>query len=100
MYSRSVDSLSVVDLKPSKVQTKIVSLAENSCKVSTINLTVNLNHEETSKDPMGQISANIAQIRLLVPVPFVLRTLVSSCVFFYSMQGINACNTNSVTNLI
>ena len=86
MYSCSVDSLSVVDLKSDKVPTKIVSLAENSSKVSTINLTVNLNHDETSKDPMGQIRANIAQIRLLVPVPFVLRTLVS-CDFF-SMQVI------------
>ena len=56
---------------------KIVSLAENTSKVSTINLTVFIDHDETSKAPLGQIRASIAQIQLLVPVPFVLRTLVS-----------------------
>lgn len=67
----------MVDLKPGSIKTKIVSLAEDSSKVSTINLTVNLNHDETSQDPLGKIKANIAQIQLLVPVSFVLSTLVS-----------------------
>ena len=75
----SVDSLSVIDLNKTDTfgNTKIVSLAENTSKVSTIHLVVNLNHEMNPKDPLGQVKANIAQVQLLVPVPFVLRTLVS-----------------------
>jgi hypothetical protein len=57
--------------------TKIVSLAENTSKVSTILLKINLNHEMNPKDPVGEVKANIAQVQLLIPVPFVLRTLVS-----------------------
>ena len=74
----SVDSLSVIDLKKTDNfgNTKIVSLAENTSKVSTILLMINLNHEMNPKDPVGQVKANIAQVQLLVPVPFVLRTLV------------------------
>ena len=75
----SVDSLSVIELK--KVEclenTKIVSLAENTTKVSTIDLIINLDPEITLNAPVGQVKANIAQLQLLVPVPFVLRALVS-----------------------
>ena len=73
----SVDSVSVLDLEQSNSNTKILSLAEHTSKVSTVNLAINLNHDDTSKDPLGKIKANIAQIQLLVPIPFVLRTLVS-----------------------
>ena len=77
--SCSVDSLSVIDLKKADNfgNTKIVSLAENTSKVSTIHLMINLNHEMNPKDPIGQVKANIAQVQLVVPVPFVLRALVS-----------------------
>ena len=78
-HSCSVDSLSVIDLKKTDNFgiTKIVSLAENTSKVSTIHLMINLNHEMNPKDPIGQVKANIAQVQLVVPVPFVLRALVS-----------------------
>ena len=68
----------MIDLKKTDNfgSTKIVSLAENTSKVSTIHLIVNLNHEMNPKDPVGQIKANIAQVQLLIPVPFVLRALV------------------------
>ena len=84
----SVDSLSVVDMEQENVNAKIVSLAEQTSKVSTINLTINLNHDETSKTPVGKVQANIAQIRLLIPVPFVLRSLVSRD---YAIFNSNRC---------
>lgn len=69
----------MVDLEQENVNAKIVSLAEQTSKVSTINLTINLNHDETAKTPVGQVRANIAQVQLLIPIPFVLRTMVSNC---------------------
>ena len=69
----------MIDLKKTDTfgNTKIVSLAENTSKASTILLIINLNHEMNPKDPVGQVTASIAQVQLLVPVPFVLRALVS-----------------------
>ena len=72
-----MDSLSVEDLGQDAAHSKVVSLAADTNKVSSLRLTIFLNKERDHKAPIGKIKANIAQMLLIVNVPFVLQLLVS-----------------------
>ena len=72
-----MDWLSLVDLSAEGMHSKVVSLAEHSDKASSLDLSVSLDKNLGTMDPMGTISTNLAQIRLVVLTPFVMKTVVS-----------------------
>ncbi len=73
----SVDSLSLIDVSAEGMHSKVVSLAEQSNKVSSLDLSVSLDKDLSPMAPLGTISTNLAQIRLVVVTPFVMKTVVS-----------------------
>jgi len=77
LVTGSVDSLSVVDLGAGVKHRKVVSLAEGTEKVSSLELKVFLNEDRDPMSPHGEVKANVAQIQLTLLVPFVLRVVVS-----------------------
>ena len=90
----SVESLSVVDLAPGGCHSQVVSLAggEHSGKVSSLSLTVALDHDQQDPlAPLGRLQASIAQTQLVVQIPFVLRVAVSHTVAMYAV--LYACIT-------
>ena len=74
----SVDSLSLVDQSSGGNHSKVLSLAEDSHKVSSLDLTVFLDKEVGPLKPMGTITTNIAQLRLIVLTPIILQIMVRS----------------------
>ena len=73
----SVDSLSLVDRRAEGLHSKVLSLAEHTDKVSSLDLTVSLDKNLAPLDPLGSVSANVAQLRLVVVTPFVFQIVVS-----------------------
>ena len=72
----SVDSLSLIDLGRGVKHSKVVSLAEHSNKVSSLELTIFLDKSHGPLAPLGFIKTNIAQIQLVVLTPFVMQIVV------------------------
>lgn len=75
--SLSVDSLSLIDVSTEGTHSKVISLAENTNRVSSVDLSVSLDKGQSPMTPMGTISAHVAQIQLIVLTPFVLKIVVS-----------------------
>ena len=71
-----MDCLSLVDLSAEGMHSKVVSLAEHNNKVSSLDLSVSLDKNLSPMAPMGTISTNLAQIRLVMVTPFVMKTVV------------------------
>jgi len=76
--------MSLEDTSPGSQHSSILSLAQDSRKVSSLDLTVNLNHKPAaagkggaSMSPLGSVTTSLAQMRVIVSTPFMLQIMVS-----------------------
>ncbi|CAI8053015.1 Vacuolar protein sorting-associated protein 13C, partial [Geodia barretti] len=71
----SVDSLSVTDSSGEDKLKKIVSLAEDTDKASSLELKLDTRSERGSLDPLGEVKTRIAQVKLMLPPHFIQQLL-------------------------
>ena len=76
MMNCSVDSLSLIDLGADVAHSKVVSLDENTNKMSSFDLTVSRDENLNPLSPLGSIKTNIAELQLVILTPFVLQIVV------------------------
>ncbi len=73
----STTGLSVVDLStPPGAYSQVVSMVDQSEIVSSLQLTIYIEDSQKPFSPLGKLQANVSQIQLYIPVPFVISTVV------------------------
>ncbi len=73
----SATGLSVVDLStPPGAYSQVVSIVDKSGIVSSLQLTIYIQENAHPLSPLGKLQANVSQIQLYIPVPFVISTVV------------------------
>lgn len=73
----SVAGLGLEDVSGSGHHSQVLSLSQDTHKVSSLDLTVNLEQEAGSMSPMGSVNTSIGQVRVFLLMPFILQLMVS-----------------------
>ncbi|XP_064395949.1 intermembrane lipid transfer protein VPS13A-like isoform X2 [Halichondria panicea] len=77
LVSGSTTGLSVVDLStPPGAYSQVVSMVDQSEIVSSLQLTIYIEDSQKPFSPLGKLQANVSQIQLYIPVPFVISTVM------------------------